>query len=374
VSGDPALYVRIPFCETKCPYCDFNSFALEGRDVAGYLDALRREMDARGVPPNPPTLFVGGGTPTVVEPSSLRRYLEDLLGRLVPRTDREFTVEANPGSLTAEKASLLRELGVTRVSLGAQSLFDRHLATLGRVHRAAQVEEAVSIVRAAGIPELNLDFIYAVPGQTLREWAETLEHAVALGPDHLSCYALIFEPGTEFHALRGRGALRAAPESLELAMFRFTERRLRASGYARYEISNFAKPGRECRHNLNYWRNGSYAGFGAGAFSYLSGERLGNERNLARYADAVRTRGDAIVSRERLDPASAAAETVALGLRIAEGVDLAAVGARFGQDLLGRYRGVIAELEERRFVRNGARLTLARRGWRVADTVAASFL
>ena len=371
---DPALYVHVPFCETKCPYCDFNSFAVEGRDVDGYLDALRREMDARGVPPDPPTIFVGGGTPTVVEPAQLRAYLSDLVARLVPRADREFTVEANPGSLTAEKAAILKECGVTRVSLGAQSFHDRHLKTLGRVHGVAQIVEAAQIVRDAGIGGLNLDFIYAVPGQTMREWAETLDRAVALAPDHLSCYALIFEPGTEFHALRARGAMRGAPESIELAMFRFTERRLRAAGYRRYEISNFARPGRECRHNLNYWRNGSYAGFGAGAFSYLGGERLGNERNLARYAQAVRARGDAIVSRERLDAAAAAAETVALGLRTAEGVDLAAVGARYDQDLRARYDEVIADLAARRFVHDDKRLRLARRGWRVADTVAAAFL
>jgi oxygen-independent coproporphyrinogen-3 oxidase len=375
VRDSASLYVHIPFCEAKCPYCDFNSFAVEGRDVDGYLDALRVEMDRRGVPRRPATVYVGGGTPTVVEPRRLARYLGDLAERLDPDPAREFTVEANPGSLTAEKVAILREHGVNRVSLGAQSLFDRHLEALGRVHRAAQVEEAYAMLRAAGVAQVSLDFIYAIPGQTLREWVDTLERALAWEPDHLSCYALIFEPGTEFHARRAAGKLRPTKERTELAMFRWTERRLRLAGLQRYEISNFARPGRECRHNLNYWSNGSYVGFGAGAFSYVEGERSGNDRHLGRYAAAVHERGDAIVSREALDSWAAARETIVLGLRTAAGVDLAQVGARFGVDATHHYAPLIGRLERAGYVRRGeSRLKLARRGWRVADTVAAAFL
>lgn len=369
----PALYVHIPFCETKCPYCDFNSFAVEGRDVDGYLDALAREMDARGVPPDPPTVFIGGGTPTVVEPAQLSRYLDSIVARLAPDPAREFTVEANPGSLTPEKVAILRDHGVNRVSLGAQSLFDRHLHTLGRVHGAAQVEEAYRMVRDAGIPRVNLDFIYAVPGLTLAEWAETLETAISWGPDHLSCYALIFEPGTEFHARRASGRISPVAEDRELAMFRYTERRLRRAGLHRYEISNFARAGEECRHNLVYWRNEEYAGFGAGAFSFLGGRRTGNERHLGRYADAVRARGDAISSEERLSGDAAAREAIVLGLRTSEGVDVAHVERRYGVDL-GGLRGTIDRMRSLGLVAAEGRLRLARRGWRVADEVAAAFL
>ena len=374
MTGTPSVYVHIPFCETKCPYCDFNSFAVEGRDVDGYLDALRVEMDRRGVPRRPSTVFIGGGTPTVVEPHQLARYLGDLVARLDPDPAREFTVEANPGSLTAEKVAVLRAHGVNRVSLGAQSLHDRHLATLGRVHRAEQVEEAYSLVRAGGIPQVSLDFIYAIPDLTLREWIDTLERVLTWEPDHLSCYALIFEAGTEFFARRAAGTLRAAGERSELAMFRWTARRLLRAGLPRYEISNFARPGRECRHNLNYWSNGSYVGFGAGAFSFVQGERLGNDRHLGRYAARVHARGDAIVSREALDGWAAARETIVLGLRTAVGVDLAQVSARFGVDAGRHYATLIRRLERGGFVRSGGRLRLARRGWRVADTVAAAFL
>lgn len=372
--SDPAVYVHIPFCETKCPYCDFNSFAIDGRDVDGYLDALRREMDARGVPRHPPTLFIGGGTPTVVSPAQLARYLDDLLARLAPDPGREFTVEANPGSLTAEKVAVLAARGVNRVSLGAQSLFARHLATLGRVHSVGEIEEAVALVRDGGIEQISLDFIYAVPGMTRREWATTLDRALAWNPDHLSCYALTFEPGTEFFARRNAGRLRQADEESELAMFRFTERRLRAAGFRRYEISNFARPGRECRHNLNYWRNGGYAGFGAGAFSYLDGVRTGNERHLARYAEAVQARGDATVFREQLAGEAGAREMVALGLRTAEGVSLDDVGARFDVAADVLFGPTIERLVAGGLVRGEGRLRLARRGWRLADEVASEFL
>ncbi|MDH3590384.1 MAG: radical SAM family heme chaperone HemW [Planctomycetota bacterium] len=371
--SEPSLYVHIPFCETKCPYCDFNSYQLEGRDVDGYLDALRREMDARGVPSRPPTLFIGGGTPTVVDPDQLDAYLRDILSRVEPDPEREFTVEANPGSLTAEKVAVLAEHGVTRVSLGAQSFFDHHLETLGRVHAAPDIETAVGFVRDGAISGLNLDFIFAIPNMTLGEWDETLAQALALAPDHLSCYALTFEPGTEFYVRRSAGRLRSADERLELAMFRLTERRLRARGFARYEISNYAPPGRECKHNLGYWRNRPYAGFGAGAFSYLAGNRLGNERGLARYAAAVKEHGHAFVSHETLTGIEAAREMIALGLRMREGVDLDEVDARYAVKTRDQYDATIARLLAARLIDNGPRLKLARRGWRLADGVAAEF-
>lgn len=370
----PTVYVHIPFCETKCPYCDFNSFAVQGRDVDGYLAALSEELDRRPPPPDPPTLFIGGGTPTVPRPEQIDRYLGDLLHRLRPDPAREFTVEANPGSLTAEKVAVLAAHGVNRVSLGAQSFLDRHLKTLGRVHSAAQIEEAFRLVRDGGIDNVNLDLIFAVPGLDLRDWLYTLDCAVALQPEHLSCYALIFEPGTEFHARRQRGLMHALDEEDELRMFRFTERRLRHAGWQRYEISAFARPGKQCRHNLGYWRNEPYAGYGAGAFSYLDGERCGNERHLERYARAVHERGDAFVSHERLEGSRAAAETIFLGLRTRYGVRLDSVGERHGIDAQREFAPVVTRLREQGLLRRGEPLRMTRRGWRVADTVSSAFL
>ena len=324
-----ALYVHIPFCETKCPYCDFNSFAVEGLDVDGYLETLSLEMDARGVPPNPSTIFIGGGTPTVVTPEQLDRYLTDILARVEPDPTREFTVEANPGSISAEKFAVLREHGVNRVSLGAQALFDHHLRTMGRVHDVADIEVAVQLAKDSGIPRMSLDLIYGIPGMQKREWVESLERAIQWEAGHLSCYALIYEPGTEFTRRKRRGQLSPLGEEDELFLFRWTERRLRAAGYLRYEISNFAQPGMESAHNVNYWHNRSYAGYGAGAFSFESGRRFGNERRLDRYSSLVRSSGGAVVSEESLEGEAAARETVALGLRMASGVDPADIERRF---------------------------------------------
>jgi len=371
---DAALYVHIPFCETKCPYCDFNSFAVAGCDVDSYLDVLRREMDSRGVPYNPSTIFIGGGTPTVVEPTQLDRYLADIVARVEPDPAREFTVEANPGSLTREKVAVLRAHGVNRVSLGAQALQPHHLRTLGRVHSVEDIEEALRFVREGGIERTSLDFIYAIPGMRRAEWMETLERALAWDPGHLSCYALIFESGTEFKLRQRQGSLRALDEEEELFLFRWTERRLRAAGYERYEISNFARPGLESLHNINYWRNGSYAGFGAGAYSYLGGERSANERRLERYVQLVDREGSAIVSRERLAPEAAARETIAMGLRMADGVDLQEVATRYAVDAERLFGPIAAPMVREGLVRRDPRLRLARRGWRLADAVASEFL
>ncbi|MHC4932170.1 MAG: radical SAM family heme chaperone HemW [Planctomycetota bacterium] len=370
----PAIYVHIPFCEAKCPYCDFNSYALEGRDSDAYLDALDAEFEARTLPRDPPSIYVGGGTPTVLEPKRIERYLKALTSRIRIDPGREFTVEANPGTLTAEKIAVLREAGVNRISIGAQSLRDRHLKTLGRVHRAEEVEEAYRMARDGGIRQVSLDFIYSLPGMTFREWTEDLERALQWKPDHLSCYSLTFEPGTEFFARRESGRLDPAPERVELSMFRWTERRLRTAGLLRYEISSYARPGMECRHNLAYWRNDPYVGFGAGAVSHVAGERLGNEHDPIRYAKAVAETGRAFASRERLPAAAAAREMVVLGLRTAEGVDLGEVERRYGVSLCGPYGPLIASLRKGGFLRASGRLRLARRGWKVADEIASRFL
>jgi len=206
------------------------------------------------------------------------------------------------------------------------------------VHAASQIAEAVGFVRAEGIPDLNLDLIHSVPGLDRSTWLDTLDKALDLEPDHIAAYALIFEPGTEFHARRRSGSLRAVPEEEELRHYLWTARRLEGAGYARYEISNFARAGHECHHNVRYWRNESYAGFGAGAVSYLDGERFANERGLGRYAESVRETGRAMVSSEHLDPDARAAETVALGLRTAAGVDLADVADRTGVDAESAFR------------------------------------
>jgi oxygen-independent coproporphyrinogen-3 oxidase len=360
-----ALYVHVPFCETKCSYCDFFSLpgGRKGREPEEYLDALDRELAARA-PAGfaPETVFVGGGTPTVLSAAELRRLGAILRARCDLSRVREWTVEANPGTLDGAKIDALLSCGVDRVSMGVQSFDDRVLKSA-----------AVRDLREAGVPRISVDLLFAVPGQGAETFARDLDEAVALGTGHLSCYALLYEEGTTMLAREKRGLVRREPEDLEVEMLHGARRRLGEAGFRAYEISNFARPGQECLHNLVYWRNGPYLGVGVSAASYLGGERSSNVRDLKAYVE--RAGGDAAVERERLEPRGVLGETVMLGLRLAEGIRFADLEARTGIDaralfgpLLGRLAGAgLVALDD-----GGFRLTES--GVPVSDAVIAEFL
>jgi oxygen-independent coproporphyrinogen-3 oxidase len=371
-----ALYVHVPFCETKCSYCDFFSLpgGRKGREPEEYLDALDRELAARA-PAGfaPETVFVGGGTPTVLSAAELRRLGAILRARCDLSRVREWTVEANPGTLDGAKIDALLSCGVDRVSMGVQSFDDRVLKSVGRIHDAATARAAVRDLREAGVPRISVDLLFAVPGQGAETFARDLDEAVALGTGHLSCYALLYEEGTTMLAREKRGLVRREPEDLEVEMLHGARRRLGEAGFRAYEISNFARPGQECLHNLVYWRNGPYLGVGVSAASYLGGERSSNVRDLKAYVE--RAGGDAAVERERLEPRGVLGETVMLGLRLAEGIRFADLEARTGIDaralfgpLLGRLAGAgLVALDD-----GGFRLT--EDGIPVSDAVIAEFL
>lgn len=277
------LYVHIPFCIRKCYYCDFNSFRLRGPERDHFLDLLEQEADrwaarleAAGGVPVLDTLYVGGGTPTTLEAGQLARLFGALRQRFPLAPQAEITVEANPGTLTLEKLAALREAGVNRLSLGAQVFDDGLLRRLGREHDAAAIETSVALAREAGIPSLNLDLIFALPGQDLRGWRATLQRALALEPDHLSCYSLIIEEGTPFYRWHQMGRLPRPDEEEELAMYQAAIEAAEGVVLAQYEISNFARPGHQSRHNLIYWRNQPYLGLGPGAHSWWEGVRRAN--------------------------------------------------------------------------------------------------
>jgi len=286
-----SLYVHIPFCVAKCGYCDFNSYALEGLLETGragadwaprYADALLREMEARcralglggrGVE----TLFFGGGTPSLFPPEETARVLDALKRRFDLSPEAEVTLEANPGAADAARFAALREAGVSRLSIGVQTFDDLALRRLDRAHTGEEARAAFRAAREAGFGNVSLDLMFGIPFQTLADAASDLEAALALGPEHISAYELTIEPGTAFHALHARGRLAGLPdEEAALAMWELRDRLLSRAGYERYEISNFARPGFRCRHNLNYWRRGEYLGLGAGAHSFIGGRRLWN--------------------------------------------------------------------------------------------------
>lgn len=375
-----ALYVHLPFCAAKCHYCDFFSVAAEGHDRGTMLDAILREAELRA-PWRPRTLYLGGGTPSLLSAGELRRLLDGLERVTRFRESAvEVTAECNPESLDEDKARALLDLGVSRLSIGFQSLHDDVLALFGRVHSVADSFRAFEAARAAGVESLNVDLIYAVPNQVPAQWDADLARVLALGPDHLSAYNLTFEEETLFRRWLDEGRLARSPEDVELALFESTRRIARDHGLEAYEISNFARPGRECAHNVNYWRNGAYVGIGPSAVSKIGATRLGNQKGIASYVRRIEATGAAGEWEDAPPPYTRLAETWWLGLRLAEGVDPRDARTRAGVEpgadgtadrALQVARACVADglLEER-----GDRFHLTLRGLPLADHVAKRFL
>lgn len=285
--GRPAIgwYFHLPFCTTKCGYCDFYSLPTIPALTDGLTHALLAELSLRDPGRPVETIFVGGGTPTVLPAEALGTILR----RIARRAGQvaEFTVEANPSSTDELKLDLLRGCGVNRVSFGAQSFDPAELAVLERIHDPRHIFESVAAARAAGFNNINLDLIYAIPGQTVESWRNTLRRAIDLGAEHLSCYALMYEPGTSLTRLRHQGRVIPSEENTEAEMFDCTIDILTAAGFEHYEISNFARPGRRCRANIIYWENREYLGIGPSAVSYLDGVRRKNVPDVRRYVEAM---------------------------------------------------------------------------------------
>lgn len=337
-----ALYVHVPFCLHKCPYCDFNAYSGLGRLIPAFVEALCREIAGySGL--HVPTIFFGGGTPSLLSGAHLTRILDTCRQSLEIATDAEISLEANPGTLEFPLLQAYRAAGVNRLSLGAQSFHKGELRWLGRDHTAEQTREAVAIARAAGFANLSLDLILGLPGQSLAAWEESLRHAVALAPDHLSCYALTVEDHTPLGRRVSAGRTPAPDSDVQADMYERAEDFLCRAGYRHYEISNWARPGYECRHNLTYWRNEPYVGVGPGAHSYFQGRRFSTVRLPGEYIRAVSRaevrplpRGDGIPAAapiaeiEIVDPKTDLFDTLTQGLRLISGVDLAKVRRRHG--------------------------------------------
>jgi oxygen-independent coproporphyrinogen-3 oxidase len=331
-----ALYIHWPFCAAKCPYCDFNSHARERIDQARFRAALRRELahEAARTGRRPlVSIFFGGGTPSLMEPETVAALIADARAAFDAALEIEITLEANPTSVEAEELAAFRDAGVNRVSLGVQSLEEEALRFLGRKHDTAQAVAALETARAL-FPRVSFDLIYARPGQAEESWRAELRRALALAADHLSLYQLTIEPGTQFATLYARGAF-ALPEGEDAArLYRATAEEAARFGLMAYEVSNYAKPGAESRHNLQYWRYGDYLGIGPGAHQRVirDGALLAARRHRApeEWAARVERDGHAIVEEEPLAPLERAREALLMGLRLAEGVDPARVEARSG--------------------------------------------
>ena len=363
-----SLYIHIPFCLRKCAYCDFPSWADTGIPLEEYVDGVVREMELRSAllaePPVAETLYLGGGTPSLLPPDLVSRLVGTSRSRHALTADAEVTLEANPGTVTPEKLAGYRDAGVNRLSLGVQSFDDRMLTLLGRVHTAQEARATVAAARAAGFDNIGLDLIHSLPGQTPEEWREELQQAVTLGPEHLSAYGLTVEEGTPFHLLRQEGRLPLPDDDAGALMYRMTADILTAAGYEQYEIANFALPGRRSRHNQVYWRREPYLGFGAAAHSFLGnpafGRRWRNPHDPAEYlrvlaAGRLPEEDVAVLTRRE-----AMAETFFLGLRTTNGVDTERFRETFGESVEQAYGPEIARLIEAGLLeRHGSRLFIA---------------
>ncbi|HHY36068.1 MAG TPA: radical SAM family heme chaperone HemW [Firmicutes bacterium] len=376
---DIALYIHVPFCRQKCYYCDFVSFPYGQEPVQRYLKGLERELELysrRLAAKRVKTLYFGGGTPSCLSARELAALLA-LISRYVPAEQiEEGTMECNPGTISREKLRIIKEAGINRISLGVQALQDEHLARLGRIHRTEDVYRSYDLLRREGFHNIGFDLIFALPGQTLAQWEETLKGVLALAPEHISTYNLIFEEGTPFHRWREEGKLVPPPEELDAAMYQLALEMLPAAGYRQYEIANFARRGRECRHNLTYWRNEPYLGLGPGAHSYDGKRsRWANEASLEKYLAALNEGRVPVATREVLSLELERAETVILGLRLCQGLERSRFQKRFQQDLFQVYAGSLEKLARQgllEVVPRGIRLT--KKGLFFANQVFLEFL
>ena len=328
-----AVYVHIPFCVRVCGYCDFNAYAGMDGVKAPYAAAAVAEIGAwapvfagRAVA----SIAFGGGTPGEMPPEALAVIIDAVRAAAPLAPDAEISLEANPGTTSGPA---LAQAGVNRISFGAQSFDAVELAFLDRIHTPEATAASLALAREAGIASVNLDLMYGLPGQSLRAWHATLDRALRLAPDHLSLYALTVEPATPLAARVQRGEVRAADPDLVAAMYEAADARLEAAGYRAYELSNWARPGHESRHNRVYWTDGDYLGIGAGAHGFLDGERFENVAHPRAYIEAVRRSGRAVATASRPDTATAMADWLALRLRLVEGFAPAEFAARFGEPL-----------------------------------------
>ena len=364
-----SAYIHVPFCLHRCGYCDFAIAVGKGDLVEPYLAALSIELSWLGAPQPVDTLYVGGGTPNSLTDDQLARLCDAVLAWHPFNPGHEWTVEANPERVTASQLQLLADRGVTRISLGLQSLDDAKLRALDRRHAARAALDAVDEVRRAGLG-LSIDLIFAAPGETLEAWRRELRAAIALDPDHISTYGLTFEHNTPFTAQRDRGALAELDEDLQLAMYAEAIDALTAAGFDHYEVSNFARPGRRSRHNEVYWAGAEYFAAGPGAARYVAGVRETNHKSTPAYIQRVLAGQSPVADREELSPERRAGELLVLNLRRMQGASRQEFTAKTGYKIEALAAPAVQKLIEQNLLEDdGATLRLTRKGLYVSDAI-----
>lgn len=317
------IYIHIPFCVKKCRYCDFNSYKIDIEKKKRYIKALEKEIEIYSKMDNKrkiDTIFLGGGTPSILKPDEIESIFEKLNSSFDISEDAEITMECNPGTLDEEKLNAMKKSGVNRLSIGLQAVQNDILEYIGRIHTFEEFEKTYNLVRKCGFDNVNIDLMYNLPNQREKEWMETLEKVVSLNPEHISAYSLILEEGTELCDMYERGEFTLSGDDTDIKMYRYTIDYLKKNGYMQYEISNYAKPGKECRHNIIYWKCDNYIGLGAGASGYIGNRRYSNIPEVDEYNETVEAGKLPVLSEEVLTDEEKFEELVFMGLRMNEGV------------------------------------------------------
>ena len=366
-----SLYIHVPFCVRKCRYCGFYSTAYSSGNADAFISGLKYEAASyRNVFRYKlfSSIYIGGGTPTVLSSEQFGLLVRILREHFASDEGVEFTVEANPNTVTQEKLTLMRSQGANRLSLGVQSFSDEVLQILGRLHTAERAADAFTVARSAGFENIGVDLIYGIPGQTADHWEEALDAVIALKPEHVSAYCLSLDAGSQFMREAEAGEFALPDEEICSAMYEHAVIKLNNAGYGHYEISNFSLPGYECRHNMNYWKRGEYVGLGPGAWSFISGRRYANIADTTEYVQRLSTGRTIIVEQEIVDSESSARETVLLSLRTTKGLDLSRFEQEFGPDLLRRLeRNAVPLRNAGLLCVKDRRLTLTNRGILLSD-------
>lgn len=328
------LYIHIPFCVQKCKYCDFTSYVADGNEKDKYLDSLEKELKMYKLNQEEiSTIFIGGGTPTILNKTQLKRLFKMIEDNVDLKKVEEYSIEANPGTLSIEKLKIMKDAGVNRLSIGLQAVQDKHLLFMGRIHNLKQFEESFYNARKVGFDNINIDVIFAFDTQSLEDWKETIDYVAEIKPEHISAYSLIIEEGTDFFEMYEKGELKDIDEEKYLDMYRYTVEKLKKYGFYQYEISNFCNVGYECKHNIKYWNCDEYFGVGVGASGYINNERYTNVKTLNDYSKAINSNVFPIESKEVLDFKEHFNEKIMLGLRMNSGINLSLIDKINNQEL-----------------------------------------
>ena len=372
-----SLYIHIPFCAQKCLYCDFPSFARKDHLRKAYIEALNKEIISLREKHNNleiNTIFIGGGTPSVLEADELECLLKEV-AKLNMAKDIEYSMECNPGNLTEEKLEVMKMYGVNRISMGLQAKQDNLLKGLGRIHNYKTFKENFLLAKKVGFNNINVDLMFGLPNQRLNEWEETLREIISLEPAHISAYSLIIEEGTAFYNLYENDKLKLPTEEEERKMYHLAKKILEENGFNQYEISNYAKEGKECRHNLAYWNMDNWIGVGSAAASYINGKRIKNISSVEKYINSINEKREAveeIINNSKNDNME---EFMFMGLRKINGIDENEFKNRFSMNINDVYGEILNKyIDEGLLIRESGRIFLSEKGIEISNIIMADFL